>query len=528
MSKLQQFVRPGLFVFLSFASAAVGCVGEPESDESEGSSVASVSAAQCAAAPAWSAWVAYPKGALVKYQAKVYQCIQAHTSQPDWTPSAVPALWGATDCSGAGGAAGGAGNGSGGAGGGNGGGGAGGGSGGGNGGACNYPAWIQGANYHTGDIVTYGGKLYIATHDNPGYSPTISTWFWSPYTCNGGNGGAGGGSGGSGSGGGNGGSGSGGAGGGNGGSGSGGSGGAGGGGGGGGKLFVGYYQTWSDAWKANGADTALAKLPAYVNVVNLSFAKPDMAYQSGSLSLGGTGIDTPYDGATLKAAVAALHQNHPGTKVMLSVGGATYTGWGGFNAGAIAAFVKDFGLDGADIDYEPASPACAASGGVVSCPSDAEYVGVVNAMRAALPSPYWISIAGFSVGAYGEGQWASAPPSSSYAGLSLAVLKQAGSKLDLVNVMSYDAGPSYNPVQALAAYQHYFAGKITMGIEVPPEAWGGHIETIGEIDTLANAVNSSGAAGLMLWSIQKPGPAQQFATEMCTKLSLGNCATPML
>jgi chitinase len=132
------------------------------------------------------------------------------------------------------------------------------------------------------------------------------------------------------------------------------------------------------------------------------------------------------------------------------------------------------------------------------------------------------------VGAYGEGQWASAPPSSSYAGLSLAVLKQAGSDLDLVNVMSYDAGPSFNPQQALQAYQHHFSGRITMGIEVPPEAWGGHVSTIAEIDELAAAVNSSGAAGLMLWSIQKPGPAQQFATEMCTRLGLGNCNAPML
>ena len=516
MLQIKDAFRPGLFLFVTFATAAAGCAGMPESDdeESDGSKDSAVSAAACAAAAPWAPWVAYGTGALVKYQGKVYQCLQGHTSQPDWTPSAVPALWGATQCAG-GGAGGNGGNGGAG-------GGAGGGGAGGAGGACNYPAWAQGTQYHTGDIVLYKSKPYIATHDNPGYDPTISTWFWSPYAgCSGaGGGGGGGGAGGGGAGGG--------------GAGGGGAGGGGGGGGGagggaqGGKLFVGYYQTWSDGWKANGADTALAHLPAYVNVVNLSFAKPDMSYSAGSLSLGGTGIDTPYDGPTLKAAVTALHQSHPGTKVMLSVGGATYTGWSGFNASAVASFVKDFGLDGADLDYEPANPACSQSGGVVSCPSDAEYVGVVNAMRAALPKPYWVSIAGFSVGAYGEGQWAAAPPASSYAGLSLAVLKQAGSALDLVNVMSYDAGPSYSPTQALQAYQHYFSGKITMGIEVPPEAWGGHVTTLAEIDTLAAAVNASGAAGLMLWSIQKPGPAQQFATEMCNKLALGGCSTPML
>ena len=293
------------------------------------------------------------------------------------------------------------------------------------------------------------------------------------------------------------------------------------------KLFVGYYQTWSDSWKANGADTVLARLPGYVNVVNISFAQPDMSYVAGSLSLGGTGVGVPYDGPTLKAAVAALHQNNPGTRVMISVGGATFPNFGGFKADTVAAFVKDFGLDGVDIDYEPSNANCSNAGGAVSCPSDAEYVSVVKSMRAALPSPYWISIAAWSVGAYGEGAWASAPPESLYKGLTLAVLKQASSALDLVNVMSYDASPAFDPLQALKAYQHYYTGKIAMGIEVPPEAWGGHLETVGEIDTLADAVNGSNAAGLMLWSIQKPGPAQQFATEMCSKLGLAGCAVPM-
>jgi chitinase len=104
----------------------------------------------------------------------------------------------------------------------------------------------------------------------------------------------------------------------------------------------------------------------------------------------------------------------------------------------------------------------------------------------------------------------------------------ASAALDLVNVMSYDASSAYNPQQALAAYQNYFKGRITMGIEVPPEAWGGHEYTISEINSLADAVNSTMAAGLMLWSIQKSGPAQQFATEMCTKLGLGNCSVAML
>jgi predicted chitinase len=52
--------------------------------------------------------------------------------------------------------------------------------------ACNYPNWVAGANYVTGNIVKYNGAYYIAEHDNPGYDPTVSTWFWDPYTCDGG------------------------------------------------------------------------------------------------------------------------------------------------------------------------------------------------------------------------------------------------------------------------------------------------------------------------------------------------------
>ncbi|MET9894259.1 glycoside hydrolase family 19 protein, partial [Streptomyces sp. NPDC006465] len=50
-----------------------------------------------------------------------------------------------------------------------------------------YPSWVAGKSYVTGNIVRYtDGKAYIAEHDNPGYDPTISTWFWEPYACDGG------------------------------------------------------------------------------------------------------------------------------------------------------------------------------------------------------------------------------------------------------------------------------------------------------------------------------------------------------
>ena len=44
-------------------------------------------------APAWVVNHAYAIGDLVTYQGLVYKCIQAHTSQVDWQPPNVPALW---------------------------------------------------------------------------------------------------------------------------------------------------------------------------------------------------------------------------------------------------------------------------------------------------------------------------------------------------------------------------------------------------------------------------------------------------
>jgi predicted chitinase/chitodextrinase len=56
---------------------------------------------------------------------------------------------------------------------------------------CGYPDWVAGQNYVAGDIVRYpaNGNYYQASHDNPGYDPTISTWYWSPFSCTGGGGG---------------------------------------------------------------------------------------------------------------------------------------------------------------------------------------------------------------------------------------------------------------------------------------------------------------------------------------------------
>ena len=43
--------------------------------------------------PTWAIGKAYATDERIRYGEKLYRCVQAHTSQADWTPDAAPALW---------------------------------------------------------------------------------------------------------------------------------------------------------------------------------------------------------------------------------------------------------------------------------------------------------------------------------------------------------------------------------------------------------------------------------------------------
>lgn len=43
--------------------------------------------------PVWAADTAYALDVRVRYNEKLYKCVQAHTSQSEWKPDATPALW---------------------------------------------------------------------------------------------------------------------------------------------------------------------------------------------------------------------------------------------------------------------------------------------------------------------------------------------------------------------------------------------------------------------------------------------------
>ena len=95
--------------------------------------------------PAWEIGKAYAVNDRRRYGDFLYKCVQAHTSQADWTPDAVPALWVKISTE-------------------------------------EWPEWVQptGAHdaYNTGDKVTYNGKRYVSRIDANVYSPEAYPAGW--------------------------------------------------------------------------------------------------------------------------------------------------------------------------------------------------------------------------------------------------------------------------------------------------------------------------------------------------------------
>jgi chitinase len=254
-----------------------------------------------------------------------------------------------------------------------------------------------------------------------------------------------------------------------------------------------YYQSWSSNWASTPENSNLSKVQDPINIVILSFVNPSCSYRSGSNSWSGTGLDFSSDFNVIKGAIKLL-QNR-GIVVLLAAGGATYP-FTTFNPSNIAALANDLGVDGIDIDWEPVGGA-----------SEANKLGpIIQQMRAAYTNGL-LSLAGFSVGCYGQGEFSNATPASNHTGMSIPGLQSNGNQLDFINLMSYDASPAYDPIIGFKSYRKYYSGPILIGEEVPPEAWGGNIITLPQVQSHANfaAGDKSQVNGIFVWSLQKAG-----------------------
>lgn len=255
------------------------------------------------------------------------------------------------------------------------------------------------------------------------------------------------------------------------------------------RPLLGYLESWLERPATVAGGLLLARPPRGLHVMALAFARPEMRYQGG-LSLAGTGLQFGASGPVLREGFALARQARPGLRILLSVGGATYqAGWARMDARHIAGLVADFGLDGVDMDFEPAAPACAAGPqGRVACRSDTTLIATVTAMRAAMPRPALLTVAGWSTGAFGEGRYRHALPGGAWAGSMLGLLRApAGEMIDAVNIMAYDAGPTFSVAEAAAAYRAAWAGLLLLGVAVPtvqatrPRATLSHAHSVGAI-----------------------------------------------
>lgn len=160
-----------------------------------------------------------------------------------------------------------------------------------------------------------------------------------------------------------------------------------------------YYQSWSMPWVSAAMNSDLVAVPHNVNLVYLAFAQPNCTYAPGQRSFAGTGLQFSSDFDVVAAAIKMLRNR--GVTVMLSVGGATY-GWDNYNPASLANLCFELGCSGIDLDWEAMDGA-----------ASSHHLGpIIAEARFWLPRPYLLSMAGYSVGCYGQMAWTDSLPHS--------------------------------------------------------------------------------------------------------------------
>jgi hypothetical protein len=247
-----------------------------------------------------------------------------------------------------------------------------------------------------------------------------------------------------------------------------------------------YFCSWSSRWAYSKEELDIKDVES--DLIYISFAKPDCSYVKGSFE--GTGLSFSSDFQVVAGAIDLL----PDTKtVMLSVGGGTYGNWDQLNVDAIVALADDLHCKGIDIDWEPTDGA----------QSSDKMSEIIEEFRSKYTG--FLSFATAHVGAYGHGAYTNSQPASAYTGVNYPGLIKSGDKLDWINVMAYDAGFTFDPLEAFDAYKSIFSKKIYMGIEFGNQAWGGVITSLDDVEKLYTHIKDKGG-DLFVWSWLKEGP----------------------
>jgi chitinase len=265
-----------------------------------------------------------------------------------------------------------------------------------------------------------------------------------------------------------------------------------------------YFESWACPWTNLAASSALAKIDKPIDVIFLSFVKPNTTYKKGQLTFAGTGLDFSLDFNVVKMAISILKSK--GIKVLLAVGGATYP-FDNYQAQACADLMNDLGCDGLDIDWEPAQGYAARA-----------LLGpIIDGSRKAIGPSKLLSLAGFSTGCYD-------PNGDTFRGMNIDGLKSHGYMLDFVNIMAYDAGSTFSVIQCYESFKKYFPRTINLGFQVGKQGWGDALLTIPDVEKACRYIAVKGD-GCFVWAYFKTGPPS--ASEVCQVASTLLNALPL-
>lgn len=95
--------------------------------------------------PTWNGAIAYAEGDRVRFDGVLYRCLQAHLSQPEWSPDVAASLWGRVLIPD----------------------------------PASIPTWEQPDStnpYRTGDRVAHKGRIWVSILDNNIWEPGVYGW----------------------------------------------------------------------------------------------------------------------------------------------------------------------------------------------------------------------------------------------------------------------------------------------------------------------------------------------------------------
>lgn len=310
-------------------------------------------------------------------------------------------------------------------------------------------------------------------------------------------------------------------------------------------IVMAYFPSWSESYAGSGQSSKLREIPSYVNMIILSFGKPDLQYVKGSMDISKTGIEVPYDGCTLKESITALKAK--GIKVILSIGGETFwtdpTVYSRINYVQIKDLVDDLGLAGIDWDFEPNGSFSEigntaniqhfidfftnsralmpkSAGYILACaPSGAGALG--GSLNNDIASPYAYGNRNTLTGETDTNMNNYSFPSNginlfgfSSTGHMIPVIKSVGDKIDIVAFQGYNTGASLNRKIMYDSYAYYaekYGFKVVAGIHYPKEPWGPYYEYNHQnIADLSNHIKNYPSRvgdkdGIMIWQLLLTG-----------------------